>query len=698
MNARDGSENSEPGNGSENPSGSLARLVARKLDAPRDHPRLGGVVSAIAEATRRLDIFFDSIEGIADRLHGVRSQAALLEAPGPAHDELSRRRGKHIFYALLVELSERLGAEQEVDGQAMRIVGAWALRALISGWLPSGEPIAKVRAVLMRPETNLARSWSQRGRRRCHDMAVASLRECIKRNPVAAKMLGFECVQPGQESYQSPVDHFNLLFRKRLGALQTTSSRRAAAGVGGHGTLTASGLLEAGRDLIDEVLAGDLESLLHYLQVISHLSDRTVQLLPVVQAGEAPAGMLAWIDLESSCYCYKLFRLLDRGSLGKGYEHSRFEPTEQVVRLRLSPVAAELLRLRSSQVLSPATNIQDLLGSSSCSARSGVVGRQAYRRTARKLQESLPVHLLALGGNRWPILLATSSPFLASVGRHSYGACPQISIQREFDLMHGLLGWPSSSGLGLRSAGLVGSRVTPTAAAVVELADWLAKHADRDWRGLIDLPSIIASLRAIAPWMAFVLAFSLALRTRLVYRVPRTELCGGTEVAFDDKHVHPLDPYPVPVSAFLMRIVTAYAALLDRAVAALEELPQPCARTLASELRSFQSPTSTTLIVNVDAAGRAIHAGYRTWHDASPRRLVLPGNFARQFWPLRALTAGLPQRLLDVLMRHQLADLHLGGQTSTGIKRRIRERLKDAIDAVTLDLGLNLPACLTEVA
>lgn len=694
MNARDGSQNNAPGSGPEEPSRALAHLVAQKLDAPRDRPRLADVVAAMAEATRGLEIFFD-IEGVADRLHSARPAAALLEAPGAAHDELSRRRGKHIFYALLVELSARLSAGQEVDGQALKIVGAWGLRALMSGWLPDGEPVAKVRAVLMRPESKNARSWSTRGRRRCHDMAVASLRDCIVRNSVAAEKLGFKVAQPVQESDRSPVDQFNLLFRKRLNALQTTSSRRAAAGVGGHGTLTASGLLEAGRELLDEVLAGDSESLLHYLQVISHLSDRTIRLLPVVQAGEDPAAMLAWIDLDSSHYCYRLFRLLDRGSSGKGYGRDRFEPTEQVVRLHLAPVAGEMLRLRSSQVSSPATNVQGLLGSSSRSARSGIVGHQAYRRTARKVQESLPVHLLALGGNRWPILLASSSPFLASVGRHSYGACPQSAIQREFDLMHGLLGWPLAPALS--PTGLVGSRVTPTATAVAELADWLAAHADRHWQGLTDQPSIIASLRALAPWMSFILAFSLALRMRLVYRVPRTELCEGTEVAFDDKHVHAMEPYPVPIGAFLARAVAAYAAVLDRAAAALEKLPQTDARVLASELRSFQVASSNTLIVDVDAAGRAVAAGYRTWHDASPRRLVLPGNFARQFWPLRALYAGLPQRLLDVLMRHQLADLHLGALTSTGIKRRIRERLQDAIDAVTADLGLNLPECLKEV-
>jgi hypothetical protein len=134
--------------------------------------------------------------------------------------------------------------------------------------------------------------------------------------------------------------------------------------------------------------------------------------------------------------------------------------------------------------------------------------------------------------------------------------------------------------------------------------------------------------------------------------------------------------------------------MLDRAIQITASAEDTESHEFARALSSFRAHSSTTLVVDVDAAGRPIAAGYRTWHEAAPENLRLPGNFARQFWPLHALLRGLPQRLLDVLMRHQLADMHLGGRTSTAIRRHVRTHLVQVLDEVIKCLGLGLPACL----
>lgn len=670
----------------------LLERTADRLGAPRDRPRVGPVITTLAAVVQYLKGEIKGAEQVEATLASLASPARLSAAPGAARNSLSKRRGRHLLYAVLVELSERIEAKHPIDEQVGQILAAWSLRALLSGWLPAPDSLANVRAVLVRPDSAAARSWSARGRRRCLDMALSSLEKCIEQHPVDARDLGLQPPEVRDEPVLSPVEHFNLLFCKRFNALQTNSSRRAAGGVGGHGTLSEQGLADAGSELLEGVLAGDRQALLRYLLVMSHLSDKVINLLPIVRGKKDPETALAWLAIDDETYCYRLFNLARRGAKPSACRVDRFEVTEQVVRLRLSPVAGKMFRQFDACRDAPVANVGELLGPLSCSPRSGVVGKKAYRRTARRIQESLPVLLMENGGNRWPIMFATSSPFLASVGRHSYGCCPLIAIQAEFDKAHVLLRWPARS-VQVGNV-LIGSQVTPTTAATRALINHLLLRAERNWEGLVDLTAVIRSLRAVAPWMACLLALSLALRKRLVYAVPQAPLIEGVEVEFDDKHVHVMESYALPVCALLQRAAKAYASMLDRAIEVLSGAEDAESYEFAQALRSFRATSSTTLVVDVDAAGRPVAAGYRTWHDAAPESRRLPGNFARQFWPLHGLLKGLPQRLLDVLMRHQLADLHLGGRTSTAIKRHVRARLAQMLDEVIKGLGLDLPACL----
>lgn len=680
--------------GGDRPGGMSSQIdrVADAAGAPRDRPRFVPVLTTIAAAVKELAQDVQEVCRLEAKLLSFVPLAQGTISKGATRNALSKRRGRHLFFALLSDLSVYIAEGRQVDPLGMQIIGAWFVRSLLTGWAPAPEPVAKVRAILVRPDSATAKTWGQRGRKRCLALALTSLQDCIVKNARLASEFDIEVEDVPAETELDLIDHFNLLFRKRLNALRTSSTRRAAAGAGGHETLTENSVAECGRVLLNQVAARDPLGVRRYLQVITHLSQVVVGLLPIIEGADDHPKALAWLSLRTGCYCYRLYTLEERGAEQPNAQSDLFEETEQVVRLRLSPIAVEMLRWYHSSRAKPALTVGELLPEPKDTARSDVIGQHAYRRTPRRIQESLPVLLLARGGNRWPILLATSSPFLSSIGRESYGAVPLQLVQAEFDEAHRLLGFPT--GGGTSKGCLIGSKVVPTAETVTTMFDALARQADRDWRGLDDVGSVKRSLRAIAPWVSCLQALCLALRMRLVYRVSRSGQLLDVEVSFDDKHVHPLDPYAVPVPSLLRSAALGYSRLMNRAIEVLRASRDAESQQLAAGLTSFLDPLSTALVVDIDAAGRPVPAGYQTWFDATPSTLRPTGNFARQFWPLQALRMGLPQRLLDVLMRHQLADLHLGGGRSVAIKRNVREALVKVLDRVIEELDLQLPVCL----
>jgi hypothetical protein len=183
----------------------LLERAAHLLGVPQDRPRFGPVLAAIATAIVHLAPELAGAEDVAESLARLAPKAEHMAAPGAARNSLSKRRGRHLLYALLVELSERIEAKLALDTQALRIVAAWSLRALLSGWLPTPEPVAKVRAILVRPDSSAARSWSSRGRRRCLELALSSLELCMARNPQATRDLGLR-VSIAPESRKRPAN------------------------------------------------------------------------------------------------------------------------------------------------------------------------------------------------------------------------------------------------------------------------------------------------------------------------------------------------------------------------------------------------------------------------------------------------------------------------------------------------------------
>jgi hypothetical protein len=679
--------------GSETGEGLLESLL-RAADAPPDRPDEANVLEAATFTVERLQSLVDGSSRLAARLRVMAASHESAQTPGTTTVTDSKRIGKHLMYWLLRELATRIGHGEPLDDVMLQIVGAWLVHGLLTGWQPRSKVLAKVRSAAVRPDGAHARNWSSRARELVLLLALRGLNRAIESAPNKAKALGLKPPERREEpAEQSEWATFNRLFRRRVNNLRTLSALHATTGTLGHGTLSTGGLAAAGVELLAGVQAQDDDDLLVYLECLTHLPCETALEVPVVVSGAPPADALAWIDLSQKQYAYRLVRLLERGAKPRADQLARLESSTQVVAIGLSPPAANLLELRAREVSEAVVPLKRLLPSAGHHPRATVAGGTGYKTTARRMQETLPALLLQQGHFRWPVLLATNSPYLVSAGRDSYGLCRSGTVDLCVVAIHRALKWPLPRRQ--TSAALVGSRTVPRAEAITALLDHLAAMAEAEWRGLETGDSAVASLRACAPWISGVLSLNLALRTRLEYRVPSRPLLAGDRVRFNDKHAEGMEPVALPICPTLARIYAAWAAVARTAGEVLSRSSYDRDRQLGLQVVStLDDPASTLAAFSVDKAGRLIPVGYRTWHDTAARKLRLPGNFARQFWPLQLMDLQIEQRLLDVLMRHQLGGHDLRMAWGTNIPLLAFERLRAAIELVVQRLAFRVPTFL----
>lgn len=355
---------------------------------------------------------------------------------------LSRRAGRHLLYGLSVEIGN-LPTDTSLDELSLGIFGAWCLRRLFGDSYPSSYAIAKVRAALVRPNSAQSRAWTDKVRATVFSRALRDLDHEIKTNESSATRYGLSHAAPKATRSTDVIDVFNRKFRRRVDNLTEFSTIKAIAGAGGYGTLSAAGLLDAGRALMDRVRTGDKAAVLVCLEILTHLTSEIVLKLPLQEGCEPSAGALAWIDVRAGSYFQSLYRLVERGARPVVGTAHLYEETSQIVEVQLHPLVHAFLLEAMNGARWTASSVEDLLGAVGHNPRSSVVGDSIYRSTARRLQESVPALLLGAGHHRWPVALATNSHFLVSRGRPSYGACQAGDIDATTNAAYRLLGWPT---------------------------------------------------------------------------------------------------------------------------------------------------------------------------------------------------------------------------------------------------------------
>jgi hypothetical protein len=387
-----------------------------------------------------------------------------------------------------------------------------------------------------------------------------------------------------------------------------------------------------------------------------------------------------------------LYEVIAKGARPEpGTEHL-YEVTTQVVRLGLPPPLKRHLQAAAAAQTTPANCVRRLLSASVHSPFARVAGQGAYRVTARKLADSLPPVLLAQGHTRWPIALATSSPYLVPQGRPFYGACRSQHIDTAAAAACAALDWPVPQPA--EPSGLVGAFVTTKPEAVSALLNHLAVRADRA-SDLGSFTGIVRCLNVHAAWLAALWALAFALREWLLYGLPGDQLRAGHAVGFDEKQLHAIAGAAVPVAVIVRQTLRAWDALVERACTALQALGDEASLALASRIRQWVAdPRRAPPVFEIDAAFDVQPVGHLTWRTGLPLHVRLVLNFGRHFWPLRLLDRNAPQLLLEVLMRHQQEGLHVGSSHRTEIRADESARLRAVIDEGIAGLGLFVPRAL----
>ncbi len=673
----------------------LAKVCRTMLDAPEDLPLEDLALHGLELAVSALATLHPGARALAHRIDEVKRQQPLGVVEGAVLLALQRRLGRHQLYlsAIAIARASRAGVADPIVLQTM---GARFVLRIFRDVQPSPRAMAVAIAAIGNPTGPHAMAWSDKARVRALAIADRQLRESLAQSPQVAASYGLIESRPRVVRSMDPIDVFNREFRRRSENLEDYASLAMVGAGGGYGTLSANLLRDSGVELLSMVKTGDAGAALVCLEVVSHLTSEIALKLPLQLGSHPPAGALAWLDVDGGCYCYTLYKIMERAARPDAETPDLYEVTVQVVTIPLTPPLADFFRTGVRVATTMPLNVGDLLGDVGHHPRSAVVGDSVYRITARRLQESVPALLIAAGHHRWPVALVTNSYFLVSRGRPVYGACRSRMTDCTTVAACEALGWPAPT-LPPRNE-LIGSFTAIKPQSVQRVFEFFLNRADEG----SDLGSVGAAIECLnrhASWIGAFLALVLALRRWLEYDLDGGELRSGVACRVLDKEVHAQQGLAIPLVGLVGPVMRGWDALVERVAIALERQGDSRSIALARLLWGWlRSGRKELAIFSVDAADRLESIGYQTWNSVLPQNLRVRPNFARQFWPLQLMDRGIEQLLIDVLTRHQIDGLYVGSSNRVsfvdGDMVRLRAAMEEVIGTVLL---IALPSALKVV-
>jgi len=670
----------------------LAQVCRTMLDAPKDLPLEDLALHGLELAVSALATLHPGARALAQRIDEVKRQQPLGVVEGATLLALQRRLGRHQLYmsAVAIARANRAGA---VDPIVLQTMGARFVLRIFRDVQPSPKAMAVAIAAISSPKGPHAMAWSDKGRARALSVAERQLRESLDGNPQVAASFGLIESAPRVVRSMEPIDVFNREFRRRSENLEDYASQAMIGAAGGYGTLSPNLLRDAGVQLLSMVKTGDAAAALVCLETVSHLTSEIALKLPLQLGSLPPAGALAWLNVEVGCYCYTLYKIIERAARPEAETKDLYEVTTQIVTILLTPPLADFFRAAVRAATTTPRNVGDLVGDVGHHPRSAVVGECVYRITARRLQESVPALLIKAGHHRWPVALVTNSFFAVARGRPVYGACRSQTTDRTTVAACAALGWPAPQ-LPERTE-LIGSFTAIKPESVQRAFEFLFNRAE-EAGNLASVGGAIECLKCHASWIAAFLALVLALRRWLEYNLDGDELRSGAACRVLDKDVHAQQGLAIPLVGLVGPVMRGWDALVERVAIALDRLGDPRSVALARLLWSWLGSGRKDLaIFSVDAADRLEAIGYLTWNSVLPQNLRVRPNFARQLWPLQLMERGIEQLLIDVLTRHQIDGIYIGSSNRVsfveGDMARLRAAMEDVIAAL---LRIAVPSAL----
>jgi hypothetical protein len=576
----------------------------------------------------------------------------------------------------------------------LQILGLQFLRMLIRGNTLARGTFARWRRELLRAHPAVSR-FGNVDINRAAASALKALHKDLEAHPCRAVDFGLAPEPSPPNRSQGPEEVFNARLRARRSQQERHASDLERAGAAGKGAASSEDVRRSGGQLLAGLGDGDPTSITDHVAVIGNLSEQLALTMLVQLGPRPPQKALAWLDLPGECLCSRLDKVLSKGRRRSVGMEGQYLPTSQIVRRRTHPAVVEQLRRAAALregLEEPWIPLGELLRATPMGRHHAVDGARIGGTTTRKLQRGLAAHLISQGHHRWLVALVLSQPVLVPPAREYYSACRSQDIDRVNAALHRALDMPAPPALPEEE--WVGSFVAVSDRLVQAVVRVLARAADRagDWASVHGLTQVV---NRHAEYLALLAAVCLALREWVVYELSPHALAHALEISLCDKSVHEDPEAPVPVAALLADACRRWLTLLSQVRHALMQIGTEEAHRLADLLREeAERRDEKSRIVTVGADGRLHPVGSKTWRQRLPSRLRVDENFARHFWPRVSIEEGVPQRLLDVLLRQQLKNLHAGTANRDGIAEADREVLSSAIARVLSRLNLEVPRAL----
>ena len=677
----------------------LREIVQHMLSAPQDFAWTTKAIEGLKITLASLLGTFPGLQKFMGRLTAIHTETSLNAHDCSAIHLLHRRKVQYHLYALVIEIAKHHFLGRSFDKVCLQVLAAELLATALGSNPPNPNLVERLYTALVRPKNARAMRWSDSSRIKANARAALKLRGEIQRNVPRAVALGLEDATSQTFSVSFSESCFNLLFRRRTEALSRYAQADQISGAGGHGALSTNGLRAAGRELYEQVVAGDKHALCACLEVVSNLPAKTLLRMRVLRSGDADPSWIAWLDLQRSVFCYRLFNLQERGAKPLLANAHLYRSTVSLVEVPLARFIVE--HLRHYDVVSPmaTTTIGDVLQIDAHSPRHAVCGSSAYKITARKLQVAISAELLRTGVNRWVTALVTNSHFLVSKGRGYYGACRATQVYAASIEMHKLLGWPAPQVQS--SDDLIGAAVVPTAEAMRNAFGFLCQQADRTEIEASAVDCLSTRFNAHSNWIAMLCALALAMRNLDVYPLDVQSLCKGGEIVVNDKDIHEIAGPANPIVELIATTTTQWLNLCAETIEELRTDNTPLALGMADKLtRHLDACKSKVTVCVFDSANRVCGVGASTWREALPHGLRLTANFARHHWPLVLMDSECTQSQVDHLLRHQLEMHHLHSshrvRLHANAQLELRKILEKNIDELQLRIPIRLQTGVTK--
>jgi hypothetical protein len=177
---------------------------------------------------------------------------------------------------------------------------------------------------------------------------------------------------------------------------------------------------------------------------------------------------------------------------------------------------------------------------------------------------------------------------------------------------------------------------------------------------------------------SFVCALGLALRLRIEYPLDYKALLLSLTTLINDKDVHQAE-LEIPVVSQVRHALQLWNRAVAQFLARLDSSTNASELKLAETIRGL-GRHGYFPVFRIVGNVAVVPAGTSTWSEALPLSLKLVDNFGRHYWPWRLEQLGVPQRIVDLLMRHATAHVvHYGRRTSNALKKD-QELLRDALE------------------